>query len=193
MRTYQTVTLALGLFFLPSPLVAGVQGGNAAQQQQQGPPSQQPGNNRGQQPPRQQPPQNRPNRPAPSPKPNPNPPRRNPSRPPGRPNTPPPRPSPGRPPNVGRPGYSFRPSDRDRIRRYYGRNLGYINRSRRPNLIIGGYIPLGDRRYFTPVPGPLLGYLPPPPPGYVVGYFDGYCVVYDPVTFTILSFVDLLG
>jgi len=26
----------------------------------------------------------------------------------------------------------------------------------------------------------------------VIGYFDGYCVVYDPVTFTILSLVDLL-
>jgi hypothetical protein len=26
----------------------------------------------------------------------------------------------------------------------------------------------------------------------VIGYFDGYCVVYDPVTFAILSLVDLL-
>jgi hypothetical protein len=59
-------------------------------------------------------------------------------------------------------------------------------------FVIGGSIPFGDRGYFTPVPPHLLGYLPAPPPGYVIGYFDGYCVVYDPVTFTILSFVDLL-
>jgi hypothetical protein len=39
------------------------------------------------------------------------------------------------------------------MRRYYRRNFGYINRSRRPV--------------------------------FVIGYFDGYCVVYEPVTFTI--------
>jgi hypothetical protein len=78
------------------------------------------------------------------------------------------------------------------MQRYYRRNFGYIYRSRRPVFVIGGYIPFGDRGYFTPVPPHLLGYLPPPPPGYVIGYFDGYCVVYDPVTFTILSLVDLL-
>jgi hypothetical protein len=38
----------------------------------------------------------------------------------------------------------------------------------------------------------LLGYLPPPPPGYAIGYFDGYMVVYDPASFQILSWVDLL-
>ena len=79
------------------------------------------------------------------------------------------------------------------MRRYYRRDFGYINRSRRPVFVVGGYIPYGDRGYFTPVPPPLLGYLPPPPPGYVIGYFDGYTVVYDPVTFTILNFVDLLN
>jgi hypothetical protein len=78
------------------------------------------------------------------------------------------------------------------MRRYYRRNFGYINRGRRPVFVIGGYIPFGDRGYFRPVPPHLLGYLPPPPPGYVIGYFDGYCVVYDPISFTILSFVDLL-
>ncbi|MFZ0521998.1 MAG: hypothetical protein WAL95_13305 [Candidatus Acidiferrales bacterium] len=76
--------------------------------------------------------------------------------------------------------------------RYYRRNFSYIKRSRRPVFIIGGYIPFGSRGYFTPLPPNLLGYLPPPPPGYVIGYYDGYCVVYDPVTFTILNVVDLL-
>lgn len=130
--------------------------------------------------------------------------KRSPSRPnrPGRPAqaNPPKRPGPSagpnRPslgaPNRGRPAYAFRPQDRDRIRRYYARNLGYINRARRPRFVIGTYIPVGYRGYFRPVPAPLLGYLPPPPPGYAIGYFDGYCVVYDPITFAILNLVDLL-
>src|SRR5882757_6573595 len=121
-------------------------------------------------------------------------PRPNPGRPTsGRPGVRPPRPGPGRPPsNRPLPPYQWRPGDRDRVRRYYRRNFGYINRGRRPSFIVGGFIPFGDRGYFRPLPPPLLGYLPPPPPGYVIGYFDGYAIVYDPISFTILSVVDLL-
>jgi hypothetical protein len=79
------------------------------------------------------------------------------------------------------------------MRRYYRRNFGYINRGRRPIFVIGGYIPFGDRGYFTPIPPGLLTYLPAPPPGYVIGYFDGYAVVYDPITFEVISFADLLS
>ena len=38
----------------------------------------------------------------------------------------------------------------------------------------------------------MYGYLPPPPPGYMMGYFDGYVVVYDPVTYFVADVVDLL-
>jgi hypothetical protein len=100
---------------------------------------------------------------------------------------------PSRPPGYRPPPYNWRPGDYDRMRRYYRRNFGYINRGRRPVFIIGGYIPFGDRGYFTPIPPGLLTYLPPPPPGYVIGYFDGYAVVYDPITFEIISFADLLS
>jgi len=79
------------------------------------------------------------------------------------------------------------------MRHYYHSNLGYVNRAHRPVFFVGGYIPFGVRGYFRPVPANLLVYLPPPPSGYVIGYFDGYCVVYDPVTFTILNLVDLLN
>jgi hypothetical protein len=34
-------------------------------------------------------------------------------------------------------------------------------------------------------------YLPPVPPGYEIGYFDGYCLVYDPYTLRIESVLDL--
>lgn len=79
------------------------------------------------------------------------------------------------------------------MRRYYARNLRSINRARRPRFVSGTRIPLGYRRYFTSVPSQLMRYLPPPPPGYAMGYFNGYVAVYDPATFTILNLVDLLN
>jgi hypothetical protein len=119
-------------------------------------------------------------------------PRPNPGRPTnGRPGYRPPRPGPGRPPGPP-PPYAWRPGDRDRMRHYYRRNFGYINRGRRPIFTIGGFIPFGDRGYFRPLPPGVVGYMPPPPPGYIAGYFDGYVVVYDPISFTVLSVMDLL-
>lgn len=103
----------------------------------------------------------------------------------------------GRPPQWGRPpqnrpSYNFRPNDRSYLRRYYLRNLGYINRLNRPRFIIGGFFPYAYIGYITPLPPQLYGYLPPPPPGYAMGYYDGYVVVYDPVTYFIANVVDLI-
>jgi len=97
----------------------------------------------------------------------------------------------GRPPQR-RPAYNFRPNDRDYLRRYYRRNLGYINRGNRPIFATGGFFPLASISYITPLPVGLYGYLPPAPPGYQMGYFDGYVVVYDPMTYFLASVVDLL-
>jgi len=108
------------------------------------------------------------------------------------PQTPPGKPGYRPPPPRPRPPYQWHPGDADRLRRHYHRGFIYINPARRPVFVIGGYIPFGDRQYFTPVPVDLLRYLPPVPPGYAIGYFYGYCVVYDPVTFTIINFIDLL-
>jgi hypothetical protein len=118
---------------------------------------------------------------------------------PGRPNPgnrPPNRPSPGRPPQWGRPpanrpSYQFGNS-RSYLRRYYGRNLGYINRANRPRFTIGGFFPFAFIPFLTPVPVTIYGQVPPPPPGYAMGYYDGYVVVYDPATYFIADVVDLL-
>jgi hypothetical protein len=97
----------------------------------------------------------------------------------------------GRPP-AHRPSYQFRPNDRAYLHRYYLSRLGRINRARRPVFIIGGYFPYADIGYISPLPPDLYGYLPPPPPGYQMGYYDGYVVVYDPVTYFIVNVIDLL-
>ena len=97
----------------------------------------------------------------------------------------------GRPPQ-NRPSYQFRPNDRGALHRYYHSHLSYINRARRPIFHIGGYFPYGDIGYLSPLPPSLYGQMPPPPFGYQMGYFDGYVVVYDPVTYFIANMVDLL-
>ena len=97
----------------------------------------------------------------------------------------------GRPPQ-SRPSYSFRPSDRDRLRGYYAARIRAINRARRPRFVIGGYYPYADIGYLQPVPPDVYGYLPPPPPGYQMGYYDGYVVVYDPITYFITNLIDLM-
>jgi hypothetical protein len=72
------------------------------------------------------------------------------------------------------------------------RSLRSINRARRPVFTVGGYFPFGDIGYLTPVPPSLYGSIPPPPPGYQMGYYDGYVVVYDPLTYFIANLVDLM-
>ena len=159
----------------------------------------------GPQPPRPNPggPEMQPVRPAPGGGNRPRPPRPNP----GGPQIQPIRPNPGgnrprpprpiRPPQWGRPpqnrpSYHFRRNDRAWLRRYYLRNLGYINRANQPRFVIGGFFPFAYISYLSPVPPHVYNYLPPPPPGYQLGYYDGYVVVYDPNTYFIANVIDLL-
>jgi hypothetical protein len=67
-----------------------------------------------------------------------------------------------------------------------------INRANRQRFMVGGYYPYADIGYLQPVPPDVYGYLPPPPPGYQMGYYDGYVVVYDPVTYFITNLIDLM-
>jgi hypothetical protein len=136
---------------------------------------------------------NRPQPPRPNPGNRPQPPRPGPgTRPPVRPPV-----RPGRPPQWGRPpasrpSYGWRPGDRAWLHRYYARNLGYINLATRPRFVVGGFFPFAFIPYITPVPAPVYSYLPPPPPGYQMGYYDGYVVVYDPATYFIANVIDLV-
>jgi hypothetical protein len=136
---------------------------------------------------RPNPPRPNPGRPTIQPVPGPRPPRP-PVRPPNRPSRPP---SWGRPP-ASRPTYGWRPNDRAWLHRYYARNLAYINLANRPRFTIGGFFPFAYIPYLTPPPAAVLGYLPPVPPGYQIGYYDGYVVVYDPVTYFIANVIDLM-
>jgi hypothetical protein len=117
---------------------------------------------------------------------------------PGRPPVRPPnRPGPGRPPQWGRPpasrpSYGWRPNDRAWLHRYYARSLISINLGNRPRFTIGGFFPFAYIPYLTPAPPAVYSYLPPPPPGYQMGYYDGYVVVYDPATYFIANVIDLL-
>lgn len=70
--------------------------------------------------------------------------------------------------------------------------LRAINRANRPVFRVGGYFPYAYIGYLSPLPQGLYGELPPPPPGYQMGYYDGYVVVYDPVTFYIAAVIDLM-
>lgn len=155
-----------------------------------GKPGPQPGNR-----PAPKPPQNG-NRPGQGARPNPG--NRPAPRPPAQQHRPPShRPPSHRPPQWGRPpanrqSYNFRSGDRDRLRRYYASRFGSINRANRPRFYRGSYFPYGYISYLSPIPGDIYGYLPPPPPGYQMGYYDGYVVVYDPLTYFIANVIDLM-
>ena len=62
----------------------------------------------------------------------------------------------------------------------------------RPTFRVGMYFPYAYIGAIQPVPPSMWGSLPPIPPGYAVGYYDGYVVVYDPVTYWIVGVIDLM-
>jgi hypothetical protein len=70
--------------------------------------------------------------------------------------------------------------------------MGEINRANRPVFNVGGYYPYADIEYLQPVSQDVYGDLPPPPPGYQMAYYDGYVIVYDPITYFIAAVIDLL-
>jgi hypothetical protein len=70
--------------------------------------------------------------------------------------------------------------------------LANINRANRPVFAVGGFFPYADINYLEPLPPDVYAQMPPPPPGYQMGYYDGYVVVYDPISYYIADVIDLL-
>ncbi|THF65197.1 hypothetical protein [Pseudothauera rhizosphaerae] len=92
----------------------------------------------------------------------------------------------------GAQGYAFRAQDRERLQRHYRRALDRTDRHHRPSFVAGQPIHKSYRGYITPAPAGVVHHLPPLPHGHAVGYYRGYTVVYDPVSFIILGIIDLL-
>ncbi|MBP0597212.1 hypothetical protein J8I26_03800 [Herbaspirillum sp. LeCh32-8] len=88
--------------------------------------------------------------------------------------------------------YEFRDADREKLRKHYNGDLKRVDRGHRPDFREGQPVPPEFRGRIKPVPQNVRRDLPPPPRGYQMGYYDGYTVVYDPVSFTILQVLDIL-
>ena len=97
-----------------------------------------------------------------------------------------------RPQGVPPPRYYFRDDDNRWLRNYYRDDMRRVDRSRRLSLVVGMPMTSGYHRYMRPFSSDIYLQVQQPPPGYEIGYYDGYSVVYDPATGTVLSFIDLL-
>jgi hypothetical protein len=127
-----------------------------------------------------------------------------------RPGSKPPRPNPGpgRPPGnnhpplphppvhhpqygPGWPHYAWGGGNGWRLHQFYLGDMRRIDRWNRHSFYPGGYLRRIYLNRIQPIPPDLAMYLPPVPPGYEVGYFDGYCLLFDPFTLRIASVIDL--
>ena len=90
----------------------------------------------------------------------------------------------------GRAEYHFRQEDGRRLRDHY-KDIHRVDVNHRGRYIAGERLPHDWHRRMHPVPEAIIAELPPPPPGYIFGYIDGYCVVYDPNTGYIADVIDL--
>lgn len=61
----------------------------------------------------------------------------------------------------------------------------------RHHFYVGGFLPFIYLPEMQPIPYELMGYLPPVPDGYEIGYFDGYGIVYHAQTLQIIGLIDL--
>jgi Ni/Co efflux regulator RcnB len=89
--------------------------------------------------------------------------------------------------------FRFRDEDRGRLAsHYHGDVQRWSGRSQgRPHFERGQRIPSNYR--FRAVPRSYYRDMPPPPPGYQYGYYDGYVVAYSPTTRIIADVLDLVG
>jgi outer membrane biosynthesis protein TonB len=88
--------------------------------------------------------------------------------------------------------YSFRSQDKTTLKQHFDSQLRSVNRSNRPSIRVGGFIPAESVTLIQPVPVEVITLLPPVPEGCVVGFWDGFIIVYYPDDFYIVTYVDLL-
>lgn len=91
-------------------------------------------------------------------------------------------------------GRNFHFDDRYRTRfseHYHGDADHWRDRHDRVRFSRGERIPMGYR--IQRVPQAYYANVPPPPPGYQYGYYEGYVVAYDPTTRVIGDVLDLVG
>lgn len=92
----------------------------------------------------------------------------------------------------GRAEYHFRAEDREHFRPHYEKDIRRWrdHADRRHTFRAGERLPAGVR--LKSVPSSYYRTLPPPPPGYRFGYYDGYVVAYDPTTQIVADVLDLV-
>lgn len=113
----------------------------------------------------------------------------NPSRPPVRPPVRPP--AYHYPPFGPRPGFIWGGGNGWRLHQFFLGSGPLASPVHRHHFYAGGYFPPMYLPRMQPIPIDLMEYLPPVPPGYEIGYFDGYGLVYHSNTLRVLSVIDL--
>lgn len=95
--------------------------------------------------------------------------------------------------NDGRTEYHFRAEDRGHFSPHYQKDLKQWRQhpDRRHNFRAGERLPAGV--HLKSVPSSYYRTLPPPPPGYRLGYEDGYVVAYNPTTQIVADVLDLVN
>ncbi len=87
--------------------------------------------------------------------------------------------------------WRFRHQDRDHFYGYYRHDVDHWKGKKRPVFVRGEAIPRGYT--IQAVPRSQWQEIPPPPPGYQYGYYDGYVVAYDPTTRIVADVLDLVN
>ena len=89
--------------------------------------------------------------------------------------------------------YHFRAEDRDHFSPHYQKDIRQWRQhpDRRHHFRAGERLPSGVR--LKSVPTSYYRTLPPPPPGYRFGYYDGYVVAYNPATQIVADVLDLVN
>lgn len=89
------------------------------------------------------------------------------------------------------PAYHFRTEDRERMYSHYHDADQWRDRRDRHEYYEGQRLEGDWQTRMQAVPPEYSRELPPPPPGYLFGYSDGYAVAYNPTTRIVADVIDL--